>query len=101
MRDPGLKTSAWRIHFPESKQTEHKISCAFAESILVSLIFCPTGGAFCGGTAMIVVAFYPEEVIVFRHNECQPLRKMCAFLRWKIIADSAGWDDTPSTPPKG
>ena len=40
-----------------------------------------------------VVVFYPEEIIVFRHNESQPLRKMCAFLRWKIIADSPGWDD--------
>lgn len=41
-----------------------------------------------------VVAFYPEEIIVFRHNEPQPLRKVCAFLRWQIIADSAGWGDT-------
>jgi hypothetical protein len=40
-----------------------------------------------------VVAFYPEDIIVFRHNEPQPLRKMCAFLRWKIIADSSGWRD--------
>jgi hypothetical protein len=41
-----------------------------------------------------VVAFYPEEIIVFRHNEPQPLRKMCAFLRWKIISDSSGSDET-------
>jgi hypothetical protein len=27
-----------------------------------------------------VVAFYPEDLVVFRHNEAEPLRKMCAFL---------------------
>ena len=42
----------------------------------------------------IVVFFYPEGIVVFRHNERQPLRKMCAFLRWKTISDSARSDDT-------
>ena len=41
-----------------------------------------------------VVTFYPEDIVVFRHTEPQPLRKMCAFLRWRIISDSAGSDDT-------
>jgi hypothetical protein len=40
-----------------------------------------------------VVAFYPEDLVVFRHNEAEPLRKMCAFLRWKIISDGSGSDD--------
>jgi hypothetical protein len=40
-----------------------------------------------------VVLFYPEDIVVFRHNEPQPLRKMCAFLRWKIISDSSRADD--------
>jgi hypothetical protein len=40
-----------------------------------------------------VVAFYPEDLVVFRHNEAEPLRKMCAFLQWKIISDSSGSDD--------
>ena len=40
-----------------------------------------------------VVAFYPEDLFAFRHNEAEPLRKMCAFLRWKIISDSSGSDD--------
>jgi hypothetical protein len=31
---------------------------------------------------------------VFRHTEPQPLRKICAVLRWKIISDSSGSDDT-------
>jgi hypothetical protein len=39
-----------------------------------------------------VVLFYPEDIVVFRHNEPEPLRKMCAFLRWKIIADNSGSD---------
>jgi hypothetical protein len=30
-----------------------------------------------------VVTFYPEDIVVFRHTEPQPLLKMCAFLRWK------------------
>jgi hypothetical protein len=40
------------------------------------------------------VAFYPEDIVVFRHAEPAPLRKMCAFLRWKIISDSSGSDET-------
>jgi hypothetical protein len=28
-----------------------------------------------------VVTFYPEDIVVFRHSEPQPLRKMCTFLR--------------------
>jgi hypothetical protein len=41
-----------------------------------------------------VVRFYPEDIVVFRHNEPNALRKMCAFLRWKIISDSSGLVDT-------
>jgi hypothetical protein len=43
-----------------------------------------------------VVTFYPADVVVFRHTEPQPLRKMCAFLRWKIIGDGSSSDDTGS-----
>jgi hypothetical protein len=46
-----------------------------------------------------VVLFYPEDIVVFRHTEPNALRKMCTFLRWKIISDSAGSDDT-ALPPK-
>jgi hypothetical protein len=42
-----------------------------------------------------VVSFYPENVIVFRHVEPISLRKVCAVLRWKIISDGSGSDDTP------
>jgi hypothetical protein len=41
-----------------------------------------------------VVAFYPEDVIVFRHVEPISLRKVCAALRWKIISDNLGADAT-------
>jgi hypothetical protein len=41
-----------------------------------------------------VVTFYPEEIVMFRHADPQPLRKMCAFFRWKIISDSSSADDT-------
>jgi hypothetical protein len=37
-----------------------------------------------------VVAFYPEDVIVFRHVEPISLRKVCAALRWRIISDNLG-----------
>ena len=40
-----------------------------------------------------VVAFYPEDLVALRHSEAEPLRKMCAFLRWKIISDSSASDD--------
>jgi hypothetical protein len=40
-----------------------------------------------------VVAFYPEDIVVFRNPDLQALRKMCTFLRWKIISDTASSDD--------
>jgi hypothetical protein len=41
-----------------------------------------------------VVAFYPDDVVAFRHAEPTPLRKVCTVLRWKIISDSANASDT-------
>jgi hypothetical protein len=35
------------------------------------------------------VAFYPQDIIAFRNKDPQKLRKMCSFLRWKIISDAA------------
>jgi hypothetical protein len=51
----------------------------------------PDGGDF-------VVTLYPEDAIVFRHTEPRALRKMCSSLRWKIICDSSGADDTGDEP---
>lgn len=44
-----------------------------------------------------VVLFYPEDIVVFRHTDPQALRKMCAFLKWKIISDSTASNDTGGT----
>jgi hypothetical protein len=40
-----------------------------------------------------VVAFYPDDTIVFRHSDPNALRKVCAGLRWKIISDGASADE--------
>jgi len=40
-----------------------------------------------------VVAFYPDDTVVFRHIEPISLRKVCATLRWKIISDGSNASD--------
>jgi hypothetical protein len=39
--------------------------------------------------ADFVVAFQPEDVVVFRNPDACALRKICGQLRWKIISDTA------------
>jgi hypothetical protein len=36
-----------------------------------------------------VVAFQPEDVIIFRNPDAGALRKICRQLRWEIISDTA------------
>ena len=36
-----------------------------------------------------VVAFQPDDVIVFRNPDAHALRKLCRQLRWEIISDTA------------
>jgi hypothetical protein len=36
-----------------------------------------------------VVAFQPEDVVVFRNRDASALRKVCGFLRWNIISDTS------------
>jgi len=36
-----------------------------------------------------VVAFQPEDVIIFRNPDANALRKICRPLRWKIVSDTA------------
>jgi hypothetical protein len=36
-----------------------------------------------------VVAFQPEDVIVFRNPDANALRKICRQLRWTIVSDTA------------
>jgi hypothetical protein len=35
-----------------------------------------------------VVAFQPDNVVVFRHSDASKLRKMCHNLRWEIVCDT-------------
>ena len=35
-----------------------------------------------------VVAFQPDNIIVFRHSAANDLRKMCRYLRWEIVSDT-------------
>jgi hypothetical protein len=39
--------------------------------------------------ADFVVAFQPEDVVIFRNADACALRKICGQLRWKIISDTA------------
>jgi len=38
--------------------------------------------------ADFVVAFEPDNIIVFRHGEANALRKVCNSLRWEIVKDT-------------
>ena len=42
-----------------------------------------------------VVAFQPEDEIVFRHQDAGALRKVCHKLRWLIIDDQSVPDNLP------
>lgn len=35
-----------------------------------------------------VVVFQPEDVVVFRHDNANPLRRICHKLRWEIVSDT-------------
>ena len=35
-----------------------------------------------------VIAFQPEDYIIFRNQDPHALRKVCRFLRWEIVADT-------------
>jgi hypothetical protein len=46
------------------------------------------------------VVFYPQDIIAFRNKDVEKLRKMCAFLRWKIIGgDEAVIERYPESGP--
>jgi hypothetical protein len=33
-------------------------------------------------------SFQPHNIVVFRHNEASPLRRICHSLRWEIVSDT-------------
>jgi hypothetical protein len=38
--------------------------------------------------ADFIVAFQPDNIVVFRHGVANELRKMCRSLRWEIVSDT-------------
>jgi hypothetical protein len=36
-----------------------------------------------------VVAFQPEDFVIFRNKDANALRKVCRFLQWEIVTDTA------------
>ncbi|MGA8651238.1 MAG: hypothetical protein ACLP19_27870 [Xanthobacteraceae bacterium] len=48
-----------------------------------------------------VIAFQPDDVVVFRDRDANALRKVCRSLRWEIVsdttlsADDLGWTWAP------
>lgn len=35
-----------------------------------------------------IVTFQPEDIVAFRDHDGNALRKVCTFLRWKIVSDT-------------
>ena len=35
-----------------------------------------------------VIAFQPEDIVVFRHAEATALRRACVVLRWEVVGDT-------------
>jgi hypothetical protein len=44
-----------------------------------------------------VVAYQPEDVIVFRNGDPQALRKLCLQLRWDVVSDVMPEPNDPKT----
>jgi hypothetical protein len=44
-----------------------------------------------------VVVFQPDDIVVFRHNEANALRKVCRSLRWDIVSDVAADPANPAS----
>jgi hypothetical protein len=35
-----------------------------------------------------VIAFQPDDIVVFRHAEASALRKACVVFRWEVVSDT-------------
>jgi len=44
-----------------------------------------------------VVAFQPENIIMFRYNEATALRRMCYKLRWEVVSDTVADPNDPAS----
>jgi hypothetical protein len=47
--------------------------------------------------ADFVVAYQPDNIVVFRHSVANELRKLCRKLRWEIVLDTAADPDEPKS----
>jgi hypothetical protein len=36
-----------------------------------------------------VIAFQPEDYVIFRNQDANTLRRVCRFLQWEIVTDTA------------
>ena len=36
-----------------------------------------------------IVAFQPDDLIVFRNSDANALRRVCRMLRWEIVSDTS------------
>ena len=44
-----------------------------------------------------VVAFQPDNVIIFRHSGADELRVLCRKLRWEIVSDTTAEERSPGS----
>ena len=44
-----------------------------------------------------VIAFQPEDMVVFRHSEARALRKACVVLRWEVVSDTVAEASNPAS----
>jgi len=44
-----------------------------------------------------VIAFQPEDIVVFRHAEARALRKACVVLRWEVVGDTVAEANNPAS----
>jgi hypothetical protein len=44
-----------------------------------------------------VVAFQPDDIVIYRHHNPRALRKLCRQLRWEIVEDVAVEVHDPAT----
>jgi hypothetical protein len=44
-----------------------------------------------------VIAFQPEDLIVFRNASAAALRRACSFLRWEVVSDTVPEANDPAS----
>ena len=44
-----------------------------------------------------VIAFQPEDIVVFRHAEAAALRRACVVLRWEVLSDTVAEANNPAS----